>query len=70
MLLFPHVGHLQVSITRPISYLYKSDSGIDKYEEEIVPDDEKVIVKKIIMQNGCLVLHDDWCMYMVNNNMG
>lgn len=40
MLLFPHVGHLQVSITRPISYLYKSDSGIDKYEEEIVPDDE------------------------------
>lgn len=37
MLLFPHMEHLEVSITRPISYLYKSDSGNDKYEEEIVP---------------------------------
>lgn len=40
MLLFPHMEHWQVSITRPISYLYKSDRVIDKYEEEIVPNDE------------------------------
>jgi hypothetical protein len=40
MLLFPNMEHLEVSITRSISHLYRSDGRIDECEEEIVGNNE------------------------------